>query len=111
MLLTVDQNTFKHCGQIQIRKISRINNAKVELENLLQTFNSRFGRIAKLLMVHGSRKNNNTDATIIAFLQYEPSASHYEATRHFTFENLLTFCGKTLKFIPAGFTNSDRFWI
>jgi hypothetical protein len=59
-------------------------------------------------MVNGSRSRDRTEPTTMALLQYEKSASHMKAIKYFTYDNQITFNGKILKFIPAGFTNDDE---
>jgi hypothetical protein len=108
MLFTIDPKQFTYCGQIQIRKITRTRDNKNEIERILNSFQNRFGSIVKLIMAYSNRINNPRDNTTMAFLQYERSASHADAIRFFTDENPIIYCGKVLKFIPAGFTNAEK---
>jgi hypothetical protein len=108
MLFNVDPKQYSYCGQIQIRKIARTRDNKAKVECILNSFQNRFGRIVNLIMAYGTRINNVRDNTTMAFLQYERSASHAEAIKYFTDENPIIFCGKILKFIPAGFTNEEK---
>jgi hypothetical protein len=60
MLFEVDPTMYTHCGQIQIRKVMRTPHVKIDLERVLHSFQSRFGRIVRLIMVNGSRSRDRT---------------------------------------------------
>jgi fatty acid-binding protein DegV len=87
---------------------TRTRDNKNEIERILNSFQNRFGNKVKLIMAYSNRINNSRDNTMKAFLQYEHSESHADAICFFTDENPIIYCGKLLKFIPAGFTNTEK---